>query len=176
MAGWLTVIVRLHPSETWWKVGNRDGKRLSNLCNCVLSFDNLSRERGILIRLRAAWHRAQQRARAKVADGASRTHLRRLPAPGSVLCHSMLAHVRRGRAARPSSDRPELAGQGLGPALLCDVVLRLLARQEHRRARDPRTFDFGGAKSVYEHWGLRPSPVDPMTLMITIEETARMCG
>jgi hypothetical protein len=30
------------------------------------------------------------------------------------------------------------------------------------------------AKAFYEHWGLRPSPVEPMTLMITIEEARRM--
>lgn len=67
-------------------------------------------------------------------------------------------------------------GRGLAPLFCAMSSCASLARQEHRRARDPRTFDFGGAKSVYEHWGLRPSPVDPMTLMITIEEIARMCG
>jgi hypothetical protein len=30
------------------------------------------------------------------------------------------------------------------------------------------------AKAFYEHHGFRPSPIDPMTLMLTLEEAARM--
>jgi hypothetical protein len=30
------------------------------------------------------------------------------------------------------------------------------------------------ARAFYEHCGFKPSPVDPMTLMITIEEARRM--
>ena len=30
------------------------------------------------------------------------------------------------------------------------------------------------AKAFYEHWGFRPSAIEPMTLMITIEEAQRM--
>jgi hypothetical protein len=32
------------------------------------------------------------------------------------------------------------------------------------------------AKTFYEKHGFRPSPVEPMTLMVTIEEAQRMLG
>jgi hypothetical protein len=32
------------------------------------------------------------------------------------------------------------------------------------------------AKAFYEHWGFRPLAIEPMTLMITIEEGQRMLG
>ena len=30
------------------------------------------------------------------------------------------------------------------------------------------------ARAFYEHWGLRTSPIEPMTLMITVDEARRM--
>jgi hypothetical protein len=32
------------------------------------------------------------------------------------------------------------------------------------------------AKAFYEHWGFRASAIEPMTLMITIEEALRVLG
>jgi hypothetical protein len=32
------------------------------------------------------------------------------------------------------------------------------------------------AKAFYEHWCFRPSAIEPMTLMIAIEEAQRMLG
>jgi len=48
------------------------------------------------------------------------------------------------------------AGESIG---LCAILVHAISEE---------------AKAFYEHWGLRPSPVDPMALMITIDEAVRM--
>jgi len=62
-------------------------------------------------------------------------------------------------------------GRGLGKALLRDAVLRTLQAAEiagiramlvHAISEDARRF--------YERCGFRPSPIDPMTLMITMAD------
>ena len=66
-------------------------------------------------------------------------------------------------------------GRGLGPALLRDAVLRVVGAADmigvhallvHAISDDARSF--------YEHAGLKASPIEPMTLMITIDEARRM--
>jgi GNAT superfamily N-acetyltransferase len=66
-------------------------------------------------------------------------------------------------------------GAGLGADLLQDAVLRIVAASElvgvrailvHAASAD--------AKAFYEKHGFRVSPVEPMTLMVTIEEAIRM--
>lgn len=65
-------------------------------------------------------------------------------------------------------------GQGIGPALLRDAVLRTLQAAEiagirailvHAISEDARRF--------YEKWGFLSSPFDPMTLMITVADARK---
>ena len=66
-------------------------------------------------------------------------------------------------------------GRGHGVSLLQDAVLRIIGAAEtvgvrailvHAMSEDAKTF--------YEHFGFRESPVEPMTLMITVEEARRI--
>jgi len=74
---------------------------------------------------------------------------------------------------RLAVDR-EYQGKGLGPALLRDALLRTLRASEVAGIRavllhavDDRS------KSFYLHHGFAESPIDPMTLMITLAEIER---
>lgn len=67
--------------------------------------------------------------------------------------------------------------RGLGGDLLRDAVLRALVAGQsigvravlvHAISDDPKTF--------YEKHGFQPSPVDPMTLMLTARDVGRMFG
>jgi GNAT superfamily N-acetyltransferase len=133
----------------------------------------------------------RQRARANEAGGASRTYVvcqgKRVVgyyslAAGSVLHHSATSHVRRNMPDPvPAALLGRLAidrgwqGRGLGAALLQDAVLRVVGAAESIGVRAILVHAISDeAKAFYEHWGLRPSPVDPMTLMITVEEAIRM--
>jgi hypothetical protein len=65
---------------------------------------------------------------------------------------------------------------GAGAALLPDAVLRVVGAAEGIGVRAILVHAISGdAKAFYEHWGLRPSPVDPMTLMIAVGEAIRIC-
>lgn len=132
----------------------------------------------------------KQRARANEAGGASRTYVvcqdKRVVgyyslAAGSVLHHTATGRVRRNMPdpvpaallGRLAIDR-EWQGRGLGAALLQDAVLRVVGAAESIGVRAILVHAISEeAKAFYEYWGLRPSPVDPMTLMITIEEAVR---
>jgi GNAT superfamily N-acetyltransferase len=133
----------------------------------------------------------QQRARTNEAGGASRTYVAcqggRVVgyyslAAGSVLHHSATGRVRRNMPDPvPAALLGRLAidrgwqGRGLGAALLQDAVLRVVGAAESIGVRAILVHAISDeAKAFYEHWGLRPSPVDPMTLMITVEEAQRM--
>ncbi len=68
-------------------------------------------------------------------------------------------------------------GRGLGQALLRDAILRTMQAADiagirallvHALSEDARKF--------YERCGFQPSPVDPMTLMITLGDARRMLG
>jgi GNAT superfamily N-acetyltransferase len=133
----------------------------------------------------------KRRARPNEAGGASRTYVvcqgRRVVgyyslAAGSVLHHSATGRVRRNMPDPvPAALLGRLAidrgwqGRGLGAALLQDAVLRVVGAAETIGVRAILVYAISDeAKAFYEHWGLRPSPVDPMTLMITVEEAQRM--
>jgi GNAT superfamily N-acetyltransferase len=65
-------------------------------------------------------------------------------------------------------------GQGVGPALLRDAVLRTLQAAEIAGIRAILVHAISeAAKRFYEKWGFMSSPVDPMTLMITVAEARR---
>jgi GNAT superfamily N-acetyltransferase len=65
-------------------------------------------------------------------------------------------------------------GKGLGAALLRDVVLRTLQAAKIAGIRAILVHAISeNARTFYERSGFRPSPINPMTLMITLEEAAR---
>jgi GNAT superfamily N-acetyltransferase len=62
-------------------------------------------------------------------------------------------------------------GQALGPALLRDAVLRTVQAAEIAGIRAILVHAISErAKRFYEKWGFIVSPVEPMTLMITLAE------
>jgi GNAT superfamily N-acetyltransferase len=65
-------------------------------------------------------------------------------------------------------------GRGLGSALLRDAVLRTLQAAEIAGIRAILVHAISeSAKRFYEKSGFIPSPIDPMTLMITVAEAAK---
>jgi GNAT superfamily N-acetyltransferase len=67
--------------------------------------------------------------------------------------------------------------RGLGADLLQDAVLRALAAADTIGIRALLVHAISDdAKAFYERHGFRSSPIDPMTLMITLEEARRMVG
>jgi GNAT superfamily N-acetyltransferase len=133
----------------------------------------------------------KRRAQHNEAEGASRTVVvcsgRRVVgyyslAAGAILRSAATPKVRRNMPdpapvvllGRLAIDRA-WQGKGLGGDLLRDAVLRTLNAADligvrailvHAISEDARTF--------YEQHGFRGSPVDRMTLMITIDEAQRM--
>ena len=65
-------------------------------------------------------------------------------------------------------------GQGLGPALLRDAVLRTVQAAQIAGIRAILVHAISArAKSFYEKWGFIASPIEPMTLMITVAEARK---
>lgn len=65
-------------------------------------------------------------------------------------------------------------GQAIGPALLRDAVLRTLQAAEIAGIRAILVHAISErAKHFYEKWGFVTSPLDPMTLMISIAEAKK---
>jgi GNAT superfamily N-acetyltransferase len=136
-----------------------------------------------------AW--LKQRARRNEVEGASRTFVicvgRRIVgyyslAAGSILHNAATGKVRRnmpdpvpvlllGRLALDRAWRRK----GLGADLLQDAVLRAIGAAETIGVRALLVHAISEeAKSFYEKHGFRASPVEPMTLMITIAEAQKM--
>lgn len=68
-------------------------------------------------------------------------------------------------------------GRGLGADLLRDAVLRALSAGQTIGVRAILVHAISeDAKAFYERHGFRASPVEPMTLMITLTEARRMLG
>ena len=68
-------------------------------------------------------------------------------------------------------------GRGLGSALLRDAVLRVIGAAGTIGVRALLVHAISDeAKAFYGHWGFRASTIEPMTLMITIEEAQKMMG
>ena len=67
-----------------------------------------------------------------------------------------------------------MQGQSIGPALLRDAVLRTMQAAEIAGIRAILVHAISDrAKRFYEKWGFVSSPVDPMTLMITLAEAQK---
>jgi len=65
-------------------------------------------------------------------------------------------------------------GQSLGPALLRDTVLRTVQAAEIAGIRAILVHAISDrARRFYEKWGFIPSPVEPMTLMITVVDAQK---
>lgn len=65
-------------------------------------------------------------------------------------------------------------GKGLGPDMLRDAVLRTRAAGDVIGVRAMLVHAISpAAKTFYERFGFRPSPVDPMALMITLADAQR---
>jgi GNAT superfamily N-acetyltransferase len=68
----------------------------------------------------------------------------------------------------------QFQGQGVGSALLRDAVLRTLQAAEIAGIRAILVHTISeGAKRFYEKSGFIPSPIDPMTLMITVKSATK---
>lgn len=135
----------------------------------------------------------RRRSRRNEAEGASRTFVicagRRVVgyyslAAGSILHAAATGNVRRNMPdpvpvlllGRLAVDR-NWHGKGLGADLLADAVLRAIGAAETVGVRAILVHAISeGAKSFYEKHGFRPSPVEPMTFMITMAEAQRMLG
>jgi GNAT superfamily N-acetyltransferase len=135
----------------------------------------------------------KRRARRNESEGASRTFAvcagRRVVgyyslAAGSILHTAATGKVRRNMPdpvpvlllGRLAVDR-NWHGKGLGADLLADAVLRAVGAAGSVGVRAILVHAISdAAKAFYEKHGFRPSPVEPMTLMITIEEARRMLG
>jgi GNAT superfamily N-acetyltransferase len=67
-----------------------------------------------------------------------------------------------------------MQGQGTGPALLRDAILRTLQAAEIAGIRAILVHAISErAKRFYEKWGFVSSPVEPLTLMITVAEARK---
>jgi predicted N-acetyltransferase YhbS len=135
----------------------------------------------------------KRRARRNETDGASRTFVLCVGpqvigyyslAAGSVLHTAATGKVRRNMPdpvpalllARLAVDRA-WHGKGLGADLLSDAVSRAIGAAETIGVRAILVHAISdGAKAFYEKHGFRSSPIEPMTLMVTIDEARRMLG
>jgi GNAT superfamily N-acetyltransferase len=135
----------------------------------------------------------KRRARRNETEGASRTFVicvgRRAIgyyslAAGSVLHAVAIGKVRRNMPdpvpvvllGRLAVDR-QWQGKGLAADLLSDAVLRIVGAAETVGVRAILVHAISqAAKTFYEKHGFRASSLEPMTLMITIDEAQRMLG
>src|SRR3954451_13195363 len=133
----------------------------------------------------------KRRARRNELEGASRTFVicagRRVVGYYSLAAGSVLHVVATGKVRRNMPDPvPALllarlavdqawSGKGLGADLLSDATLRALGAAESIGVRAILVHAISDrAKTFYEKHGFRSSPVEPMTLMVTIDEAGRM--
>jgi len=136
-----------------------------------------------------AW--LKTRARANEASGGSRTFVmcedRRVVGYYSLAAASILHSVATGKVKRnmpepvPAVLIGRLAldrawqGRGHGVSLLQDAVLRVVGAAETVGVRAILVHAISGdAKTFYERFGFRASSVDPMTLMMTVDEVVRL--
>jgi GNAT superfamily N-acetyltransferase len=132
----------------------------------------------------------KRHARHNEAEGGSRTFVacigRRVVGYYSLAAGSLLPSAATGRVRRNMPNPVPLVllgrlaidlgwqGSGLGADLLRDAVLRVLSAGEAIGVRAILVHAISPeAKSFYERHGFRSSPIEPMTLMITLAEANR---
>lgn len=105
-------------------------------------------------------------AAGSVAHGVATGRVRRnMPDPVPVVLLGRLAIDRRWQ------------GRGLGADLLRDALLRTLSAGETIGVRAILVHAISdNAKAFYERHGFRVSPIEPMTLMVSLSEARRMLG
>jgi GNAT superfamily N-acetyltransferase len=135
----------------------------------------------------------KRRARRNEAEGASRTFVlcagRRVVGYYSLAAGSILHGAATGKVRRNMPDPvPVLLlgrlavgrswhGRGLGADLLSNAVLRAIGAADAIGVRAILVHAISDqARTFYEKYGFRPSPIEPMTLMIAIDEARRMLG
>lgn len=135
-------------------------------------------------------HWLRKRALQNEENGASRTYV--VCSGGRVVAYHALAagavaHIEApGRVRRNMPDfvpvivigqlaiDQSMQGQGIGPALLRDAILRTLRAAEIAGIRAILAHAISDrAERFYEKWGFLSSPVEPMTLMITVAEARK---
>jgi len=133
----------------------------------------------------------KRRARRNEADGASRTIAicdgRRVVGYYSLAAGAVFHNTATGKVRRNMPDPAPVVllgrlavdrrwhGKGLGADLLRDAVLRTLGAAELIGVRAILVHAISEeAKTFYERHGVRASPIEPMTLMITVDEAVRM--
>jgi GNAT superfamily N-acetyltransferase len=138
-----------------------------------------------------AW--LKQRARPNEAAGASRTFVlcegTRVVGYYSLAAASIMHSQATGKAKRNTPDPvpavligrlaldKEWQGRGHGISLLQNAVLRIVGAAETVGVRAILVHAMSeDAKVFYERFGFHASPVEPMTLMITVEEARRIIG
>ncbi len=132
----------------------------------------------------------KRRAGRNEAEGASRTFVicvgRRVIGYYSLAAGSVLHAVATGKVRRNMPDPVPVVllgrlavdrawqGKGLAADLLSDAVLRIVGAAETVGVRAILVHAISqAAKTFYEKHGFRASSVEPMTLMITIDEAQR---
>lgn len=132
----------------------------------------------------------KKRARANEKNGASRTFVlcdkRTVVGYYSLATTSILHSTATGKVRRNMPDPipavligrlaldKAYQGKGNGVGLLQDAVLRIARASQTIGIRAILVHaKSDNAKTFYEHFGFRPSPIEPMTLMVTIEEVLR---
>ena len=135
----------------------------------------------------------KRRARPNEAAGASRTFAvcagEQVVGYYSLAAGALLHDGATGRVRRNMPDPVPVAllgrlavhrhrqGTGLGRALLRDAVQRVIGAAETIGVRAILVHAISeNAKAFYEHWGFRPSPLEPMTLMVTLDEAQSALG
>jgi GNAT superfamily N-acetyltransferase len=135
----------------------------------------------------------KRRALQNEEAGASRTYVLRTGreiAGYYALATGAIAHVEAtGKVRRNMPDSvpviilgrlaiaSKFQGRGIGTALLRDAVLRIVQAAEIAGIRAILVHAISDqAKRFYEKRGFTPSPADPMTLMITVAEVAKILG
>jgi len=138
-----------------------------------------------------AW--LKHRARSNEAAGASRTFAicknGRVVGYYSLAAASIMHSQATGKAKRNMPDPVPAVligrlaldkawqGSGHGISLLQDAVLRIVGAAETVGVRAILVHAISeDAKVFYQRFGFRASPVEPMTLMMTVEEAQRMIG
>ena len=132
----------------------------------------------------------KRQARHNETEGGSRTFVvcidRRVVGYYSLAAGSLLPSAATGRVRRNMPNPVPIVllgrlaidrgwqGRGLGADLLRDAVLRVLSAGEAIGVRAILVHAISPeAKAFYERHGFKPSPVEPMTLMITLAEAGR---
>jgi GNAT superfamily N-acetyltransferase len=135
----------------------------------------------------------RKRARQNEESGASRTYvvcMGKRVVGYYALAVGAVAHVEApGRVRRNMPDPvpvmvigrlavdQAMQGRAVGPALLRDAVLRTLQAAEIAGIRAILVHAISErAKGFYEKWGFTSSPLEPMTLMITVIEAQKALG